>query len=198
MTNRNDVEGTLARWFAVDAIGQLGVFTGAYAAWPASVFTDYSIVAAADELLSAVPSVTKGQLTSRQRDLRRSGTPNPLWDRPPTPDFPLVEASQGLFSCDADIGYGGSTVYYLDAFPEVPLLLADAHPAIQRAALLVTFDQVRFSAVEAVDLAEHIPFVQDDSVCEIYFLTDPSCLAHFVGGLRAWLALERRPTGGCC
>lgn len=159
MTNRKDVEGTLARWFAVDAIGQLGVFTGAYAAWPASVFTDYSVVDAADELLAAAPPVTKGQLSARQRELRRSSTPNPLWDRPPTTDFPLVEASQGLFSFDADIGYVGSTVYYLDAFPEVPLLLADAHPAIRRAALMVTFAQIRFSAVEQIDLAEHVAFV---------------------------------------
>jgi hypothetical protein len=35
----------------------------------------------------------------------------------------------------------------------------------------------------------------DDEVC---FLTDPSCLTHFVAGVRAWLALERRPTGRSC
>jgi hypothetical protein len=159
MTTRKDVEGTLARWFAVDAVGQLGVFTGAYAAWPESVFADYSVVGAADAFLSAARPVTTGQLSARQRELRRSGSPNPLWDAPATPDFPLLEASQGFFSFDADLGFGGSTVYYLDAFPEEPLLLADAHPAIQRAALMVTFIQVRFSAVEQIDLAEHVAFV---------------------------------------
>jgi hypothetical protein len=159
MTSREDVEGTLARWFAVDSSGQLGVFTGAYAAWPASVFTDYAIVGEADEFLSAAPEVTRGHPTARQIKLRRNAPPNPLWDRPPTLDLPLLEASQGLFSFDADPGYGGSTVYYLDAFPETPMLVANAAVAIRRAALMVSFAQVRFSEVESIDLAQHVPFV---------------------------------------
>lgn len=156
MTVRTDIEGTCARWFAVDAIRQIAVFTGAYAAWPAAVFSDYSIVDAADELLSAAPSLTVGVPSVRERERART-RPSPLsWDSPP--NLALLEASQGLFSFDADLGYGGSTIYYLDASPHVPLLLADAHPTIQRAARLVAFPHIRFSA-EQIDLGLHVPFV---------------------------------------
>jgi hypothetical protein len=44
MTSREEVEGTLARWFAVDADSHIGGFTGACAAWPASVFENHAAV----------------------------------------------------------------------------------------------------------------------------------------------------------
>ncbi|NUP08810.1 MAG: hypothetical protein HOW73_22415 [Polyangiaceae bacterium] len=155
MTTRTDIEATLARWFAIDSIGLVGVFTGAYAAWPAGVFNDYSSVDAADEFLAAAPAITTGIPSARNREPPPS--PRPLWDTPI--DFAMIEAARGLFSFDAELGYGGSTIYYLDASPATPLLVRDAHPIIQRAARLVVFSRVSFCSVEKIDLAEHVPFV---------------------------------------
>jgi hypothetical protein len=163
MTIRMDVEGTLARWFAIDAIGQIGVFTGAYAAWPAAVFADYAIVDAADAFLDReLPAITDAIPTARYGECLRTRPPSPLWDAPETPDFALTEAAQGLFSFDADLGYGGATIYFLHARPRAPLLVEQANALIQRAARLVAFTKVRFSAVDQIDIAEHIEFVVGD------------------------------------
>jgi hypothetical protein len=163
MTLRKDVEGTLARWFAIDAIGQIGVFTGAYAAWPAAVFADYAIVEAADSFLDRkLPAITDAIPTARYRESLQTKAPSPLWDAPVTPDFALTEAAQGLFSFEADLGYGGATVYFLDARPRAPLFVEQANALIQRAARLVSFTNVRFSAVDQIDIAEHIEVVVGD------------------------------------
>ncbi|WP_437564368.1 hypothetical protein [Sorangium sp. So ce542] len=95
MTTRHELEGTLARWFALDADSHLGVFTGAYAAWPSAVFDDYVAVRAADELLDSAPVVTEGMLSAAYRASRAD------------PTFPLREASRDLYSFDADHDYGG-------------------------------------------------------------------------------------------
>jgi hypothetical protein len=60
MTSRAGLEGTLARWFALDADSHLGVFTGSYAAWPSAVFEDYLTVGAADDFLSSAPAEAQG------------------------------------------------------------------------------------------------------------------------------------------
>jgi hypothetical protein len=160
MTTRFDVEGTLARWFAVDADSNLGVFSGAYAAWPSSVFEDYAVVSAADdiaaELLTStdpIPSVAYARSNSltlapidfRSLDLGTVGA--------------LQEAACGLFSFDAHLGYGGKTIYYLDASPREPLQLQRAPDLLRRAAILVQFKTVRFASVQQIDIAELVPFV---------------------------------------
>ena len=84
MTTRADLEGTLARWFALDADSHLGVFTGAYAAWPSAVLEDYLAVSAADDFLASAPAVTDGLLsaaTTRRfgaapRHIRRKRAPS--------------------------------------------------------------------------------------------------------------------------
>ncbi len=159
MTTRKDVEGTLARWFAVDALGHVGVFTGPYAAWPAAVFGDYSLVEAADEHLDEAPSSTEAVLTVRGQQHAPGRAPSALLDAPTTPSFAELEASRGLFSFDAGPGYGASTTYYLEAAPRVPLLLGNAHPILRRAAVLVTLADVRFSLVDSIDFAEVAGFV---------------------------------------
>ncbi|MDI1476863.1 hypothetical protein [Polyangium sp. y55x31] len=147
MTTRRDVEGTLARWFAVDADSHIGVFTGPYAAWPASVFDDYQAVDAADEFLASAPPSTEAILSARWRE---SGA---------SPEFPSLEASCGLYSFDADPGYGGQTVYHLDASPVRPLLEPEAPPILRRAARLVCFPSVRFATVAQIDLSGLVPIV---------------------------------------
>jgi hypothetical protein len=158
MTERADLEGTLARWFATDALGQLGIFSGAYAAWPAAIFADYSIVQLADDVVAGSSPSTEGIATPRHRErqLRRYQPQLPY--APSSPDYPILEASQGFFSFDADIGYGGSTVYFLDAVPRSPLLIDDAPPLIRRAAQLVRLS-VQFSAIDSLDLEGHVEYV---------------------------------------
>ncbi|WP_437284319.1 hypothetical protein [Sorangium sp. So ce406] len=149
MTTRWDIEGTLARWFAVDADSQLGVFTGPYAAWPASVFDDYQAVEAADEFLASAPLTTEAVVSAR---LRASGA---------SPTLPSLEASCGLYSFDADPGYGGQTVYYLDAAPVRPLLEPAAPPVLRRAARLVCLSSIRFATVTQIELSGLVPIVVD-------------------------------------
>lgn len=147
MTTRRDVEGTLARWFAVDADSHIAVFTGPYAAWPASVFDDYPAAHAASELLASAPPTTEALLRAR-------------WRAPgASPAFPLLEASRGLYSFEADPGYGGQTVYHLDASPVCPLREPEASPILRRAARLVRFPNVRFAIVAQIDLAGLVPIV---------------------------------------
>lgn len=161
MTTREDVEGTLARWFAVDANECIGVFSGAYAAWPASVFDDYAAVSTADDFFAEAAPYTNpilsaahaaecklptGPLDFRRTDLGRMGG--------------LREAACGLFSFDAHLGYGGSTIYYLDAWPVQPLRLANAPSILQRSARLVRFTSIRFADVTRIDLADFVPFVR--------------------------------------
>jgi hypothetical protein len=150
MITRRDVEGTLARWFAVDADSHIAVFTGPYAAWPASVFDDYPAVDAASELLASASPTTEAVLSARWR---ASGA---------SPTFPSLEASRGLYSFDADLGYGGQTVYYLDASPVRPLLEPEAAPILRRAACLVCFPSVRFATVAQIDLSGLVPIVIGD------------------------------------
>jgi len=147
MITRFDVEGTLARWFAIDADSCIAVFTGPYAAWPASVFGDYVSVDAASEFMATVEPTTDAVLSPRWRT---SGA---------SPDFPAQEASRGLYSFDADPGYGGQTVYFLDASPKRPLLELEAPAILQRAAGLVRLPSIRFSAVTEIDLAGLVPLV---------------------------------------
>lgn len=147
MTTRKDVEGTLARWLAIDAESHIGIFTGPYAAWPASVFEDYPTVDAASEFLATVPPTTEAIISKSWREAGKD------------PMFPTLEASRGLYSFDADPGYGGQTVYYLDASPLHPLLESEAHPLVRRAATLVRFSNVRFADVEQIDLQGLVPFV---------------------------------------
>ncbi|KYG03794.1 hypothetical protein BE21_50050 [Sorangium cellulosum] len=150
MTTRHELEGTLARWFALDADSQLGVFTGAYAAWPAAVFEDYVAVRAADEFLDSAPVVTEGMLSAAYRASKAD------------PTFPLREASRGLYSFDADLGYGGSTIYFLGASPAQPLVAHSAPELLLRAARLVRFTSLRFANVTQLDLAHLVPFVIGD------------------------------------
>jgi hypothetical protein len=125
----------------------LGVFTGAYAAWPVSVFDDYPAVSAADEFLDSAAAVTQGILSAACR----------ASDADPT--FSLREALCGLYSFDANVGYGGSTRYFLDASPAQPLLARDASSILRRAASLVVFKNVRFARIVQLDLSELLPFV---------------------------------------
>jgi hypothetical protein len=147
MASRRDVEGTLARWFAIDADSHIAVFTGPYAAWPAAVFEDYASVDAASEFLAFAPPSSDGVLSDRWR---ASGA---------SPTMPMEEASHGLYSFDADPGYGGQTIYFLDASPTRPLLERDAPPIVRRAARLVCFSSIRFADVSEIDLAAFVPFV---------------------------------------
>jgi hypothetical protein len=147
MTSRLDVEGTLARWFALDRDACIAVFTGPYAAWPASVFDDYSTVDAASEFMATVDPTTEAVFS--QRWLASGASPN----------FPAHEASRGLYSFDADPGYGGQTVYFLDASPRRPLLELQAPLILQRAAGLVRLPSVRFTAVTQIELAGLVPLV---------------------------------------
>jgi len=160
MTNREDVEGTLARWFAIDADSYIGVFSGAYAAWPASVFENYAAVSAADDLVADADPLTN-PIASRAYAAECKLPSGPL-------DFrtthlgqmgALREAACGLFSFDANLGYGGSTIYYLDASPAQPLRLSDAPSVLQCAATLVQFTSIRFADVTQIDLAGFVPFV---------------------------------------
>ncbi|MGK3994441.1 hypothetical protein [Sorangium sp. So ce1024] len=150
MTTRHDLEGTLARWFALDADSHLGVFTGAYAAWPSAVFDDYAAVSAADELLDSAPVVTEGMLSAAYRASKAD------------PTFPLREASRGLYSFDADPDHGGSTIYVLGASPVQPLIARAAPEVLLRAASLVRFARLRFADVTQLDLAHLVPFVVGD------------------------------------
>jgi hypothetical protein len=147
MTTRRDIEGTLARWFAVDADSHIGVFTGPYAAWPAAVFEDYASVDEASEFVESSPATTEVVLSASWRASGASST------------FPTLEASRGLYAFDADPGYGGATVYSLDASPVHPVLERDADPILRRAARLVCFPTVRFAAVDQIDLRLLVPFV---------------------------------------
>jgi len=150
MTTRRDVEGTLARWFALDADSRIAVFTGPYAAWPASVFDDYPTVEAASEFMAAAGPTTEAVLSARWL---ASGA---------SPTFPTHEASRGLYSFDADPGYGGQTIYFLDASPVHPLSVHEAPSILQRAARLVLFPNVRFATVAQIDLAGLVPLVVGD------------------------------------
>jgi hypothetical protein len=76
-----------------------------------------------------------------------------------SPDAPAHEASRGLYSFDADPGYGRQTVYFLDASPKRPLLQPNAPPILQRAAGLVRFPTVRFATVTQIELAGLVPLV---------------------------------------
>jgi len=73
--------------------------------------------------------------------------------------FTLREASCGLFSFEANLGYGGSTIYYLDASPMQPLRLVNAPPILRHAANLVKFTSIRFVDVTQIDIADFVPFV---------------------------------------
>ncbi len=141
------MEGTLARWFALDADSCVAVFTGPYAAWPASVFDDYATVDAASELMATVEPTTEAVISKRWL---ASGA---------SPDFPAHEASRGLYSFNADPGYGGQTVYFLDASPKRPLLQLEAPPILQRAAGLVRLPGIRFAAVTEIELAGLVPLI---------------------------------------
>ena len=147
MTTRVDVEGTLARWFALDACSQIVVFTGPWAAWPASVFDDYATVDAASEFMATVEPTTIAVLSQRWVS---SGA---------SPESPAAEASRGLYSFDADPGYGGQTVYFLDASPTRPLLETEAPLILQRAAGLVRLRGIQFSTVTEIELAGLVPLV---------------------------------------
>jgi hypothetical protein len=151
MVTRRDVEGTLARWFALDADSRIGVFTGPYAVWPASVFDDYPTVDAASEFMAAAPATTEAVLSIRWT---ASGG---------SPTFPTHEASRGLYSFNADPGYGGQTVYFLDASPAHPLFESEAPPILQRAARLVHFPSIRFATVTQIELAGLVPLVVGNS-----------------------------------
>ncbi|MEZ4223520.1 MAG: hypothetical protein R3B13_21410 [Polyangiaceae bacterium] len=158
MVERRDVEGTLARWFAVDADSHIGVFTGPYAAWPAAVFADYQTVHDASEFMATTTPTTRAILSEHwlsgaHVDVRTF--PN----SPPPVDWAEEEAIRGLYSFDADPGYGGQTAYLLDASPVQPLRLQEAPPILQRAASLVRFPSVRFARVTSIDLAGLVPFV---------------------------------------
>jgi len=160
MTSREEVEGTLARWFAVDADSYIGVFSGAYAAWPASVFENHAAVSAADDLLAdAAPSTNPIASPAYAASCKLPCGPLDFRITDLGPVGALREAACGLFSFDAHIGYGGSTIYYLDASPAQPLRLADAPGALQRAAILVPFTSVRFADVAQLDLAHLVPVV---------------------------------------
>jgi len=147
MTTRQDVEGTLARWFALDGDSRIAVFTGPWAAWPASVFNDYATVDAASEFMATVEPTTGALISARWLAAGAS------------PEWPTHEASRGLYSFDADPGYGGQTVYFLDASPLHPLLELDAPPILQRAARLVRLPGIRFAAVTEIELAGLVPLV---------------------------------------
>lgn len=147
MTTRLDMEGTLARWFALDSDSCIAVFTGPYAAWPASVFDDYPTVDAASELMATVEPTTEGVLSQRWL---ASGASS---------DSPAHEASRGLYSFDADPGYGGQTLYVLDASPKRPLLELEAPPILRRAAGLVRLPGIRFATVTEIELAGLVPLV---------------------------------------
>ena len=149
MTTRVDLEGTLARWFALDADGHIGVFTGAYAAWPRSVFEDYPAVSDADAFLASAPPVTEGIL-SREYCLTGGD-----------PTFPLREASIGLYSFDAPSEVEGSTVYYMNALPKRPILVQDAPSPLRRAASLVYLKNLHFADVASIDLSGLVLTVAD-------------------------------------
>jgi hypothetical protein len=160
MTTRNDVEGTLARWFAVDANLNIAVFSGAYAAWPSSVFEDYDLVTAADELLAAASPVTTPIPSPRFVAMsKRLLAPIDFQTEDLGPGAALREAACGVFSFDACLGYGGKTVYYLEASPAEPLLLHQAESVLSRAASLVQFKTIRFDRVSQIDLVQLVPFV---------------------------------------
>ncbi len=76
-----------------------------------------------------------------------------------SPTFPADEASRGLYSFDADPGYGGETVYHLDASPVNPLVESEAPAILVRAARLVRFTTIRFAGVTQIDLAGLVPIV---------------------------------------
>lgn len=147
MITRNDLEGTLACWYAVDADSHVGVFTGPWAAWPAAVFEDYEAIRAADEFLDSAQPTTEAVLSAQW--LASGGNPS----------IPLAEASHGLYSFDADPGYGGQTVYHLDASPVRPLLESEAAPVLRRAAGLVRLPSIRFAAVEQIDISGLVPII---------------------------------------
>jgi len=147
MTTHADPEGTLARWFAIDADSCFGVFTGAYAAWPCSVFEDYAAVSAADEFLDSAVPVTDGVLSA--------GYPAGV-----DPTFPLREAACGLYSFNANLGFGGATIYFLEASPRRPLVVQEAPPVLRRAANLVVLQGLRFADTVQLDLAAWVPTVK--------------------------------------
>jgi len=132
---RCSLEGTLARWFALDADMHIGAFTGPYAAWPAPVLNDVPAIIAADEFLANDPRNTE--------ELR----------------FAAMEAWQGLFSFSADPGYGGQSEYVLDAAPSVPLIYENARAEVQRAASLLRFPSIRFAAVQRIELSGLVALV---------------------------------------
>jgi len=132
---RVSVEGTLARWFALDKDMCIGVFTGPYAAWPAPVLADLPALMAADEFLADDPRNTEGLV------------------------FAALEAWQGLFPFSADPGYGGKSVYQLDATPSQPLIYENANPVVQRAAALLRFPALRFSSVKEIELSGLVDLV---------------------------------------
>lgn len=139
MTTRAELEGTLARWFAVDANEHVAVFTGAYALWPLSVFDAYPLVDVADQLLDILPAVTRGVV---QTD--RAG------------ELAVREAECGLYSFSARDDYN-STVYTLDAVPEAPLQIGEVPEEIRDAANLVKLPGVRFAQLDAIDLPKLVP-----------------------------------------
>ena len=122
---RRSVEGSHARWFALDAEMCIGAFTGPYAAWPAPVLDDLAAIMAADEFLADDPQNAGG--------LR----------------FAALEAWQGLYSFSADPGYGGVSEYILDATPTHPIAYDNAAPVVRRAAVLLCFPTLRFFRSEA-------------------------------------------------
>ena len=159
MVERRDVEGTLARWFAVDADSHIGVFTGSYAAWPAAVFADYQAVHDASEVMATTTPTTTAILSEHWLSRGAAVEVGIFPNSPPPVDWAEQEAVRGLYSFDADPGYGGQTAYFLDASPARPLRLQEAPPIVQRAAGLVRFPSVRFAKVTAIDLAALVPFV---------------------------------------
>jgi hypothetical protein len=160
MVTRRDIEGTLARWFAVDADSRIAVFTGPYAAWPATVFDDYPTVDSASEFMAAAPATTEAVLSARS--IASGGSPFPTRGHEAQIGG-AHEASRGLYSFDADPGYGGQTVYFLDASPVHPLLEPEAPRILQRAARLVRFPSIRFATVTQIDLAGLVPLVVGNS-----------------------------------
>jgi hypothetical protein len=160
MTSREEVEGTLARWFAVDADSHIGVFSGAYAAWPTAVFDDYAAVSAADDLLAdAAPYTNPIASPAYAASCKLPSVPLDFRTTDLGPVGSLREAACGLFSFDARLGHGGSTIYYLDASPAQPVRFADAPSVLQRAARLVQFASLRFAGLAQLDLAHLVPFV---------------------------------------
>jgi hypothetical protein len=71
----------------------------------------------------------------------------------------LRDAACGLFSFEARLGYGGSTIYDLDASPAQPVRFADAPSVLRSAAMLVQFKNLRFFGLGQLDLAHLVPFV---------------------------------------